>query len=69
MPEPTGHPASWSPLFEALPQGVLLADREGRYLEANAAASRILGYDRATLLASRLPEARSQLLAARAPTS
>jgi PAS domain S-box-containing protein len=64
MPEPTGHPASWSPLFEALPQGVLLADREGRYLEANAAASRILGYDRATLLASRLPEARSQLLAA-----
>ncbi len=64
MLEPPGRSHSWAPLFESLPTGVMLADAEGRYLEANAAASRILGYDRETLLASRLPEPRSQLLAA-----
>ncbi len=48
--------------MEALPTGVLIADAGGRYLEANAAASRILGYPREALLASGLPEARSNLL-------
>ncbi|MCE1203697.1 MAG: PAS domain S-box protein [Holophagaceae bacterium] len=64
MPEPTGHPAHWSSLFEALPQGVLLVDREGSYLEANAAALKLLGTDRPTLRARRLGEDSWNLLSA-----
>jgi PAS domain S-box-containing protein len=44
--------------------GVLVANTEGRYVQANAAASRILGFSREALLASGLPEPSSQLLAA-----
>ena len=40
--------------MDALSQGVLLLDPGGRYLEANRAASRILGLDRETLLAEGL---------------
>ncbi|MBK9795994.1 MAG: PAS domain S-box protein [Holophagaceae bacterium] len=64
MPETNGHPASWSSLFEALPQGVLLLNQDGRYLDANAAALRLLDIDRPSLLTRRLDEGRWDLLAA-----
>ena len=64
MPEPNGHPASWSPLFEALPQGVLLLDQSGQYLEANAAALKWLDIDRQSLLTRKLGEGQWDLLAA-----
>ncbi len=57
-----GVAVGWSPLMDALPVGVMLADPEGRYLEVNPAASRILGVPREALLASRLPEPRACLL-------
>ncbi|MFZ1377093.1 MAG: PAS domain S-box protein [Geothrix sp.] len=63
MPETIGQPASWSSLFEALPQGVLLLDREGRYVEANAAALKLLELDRRALLDQRLGEGRWAILA------
>jgi len=63
MPELHGHPASWSSLFEALPQGVLLLDKEGRYLEANTAALTLLELDRRALLDQRLGEGQWDLLA------
>ena len=52
-PGPAGR--RWSsrlapPLLDALPQGVMLVDAEGRYLEINLAAADILGLDRETLL-------------------
>ena len=46
----------WTPLLDALPQGVVLVDAEGRYLEVNPAAAEILGLDRETLLSFSLPE-------------
>ncbi len=64
MPETHGHHASWSSLLEALPQGVLLLDPEGRYLEANAAALKLLDLDRLSLLTRRLGEDQWNLLAA-----
>jgi PAS domain S-box-containing protein len=63
VPPRDAHAAGWSPLLEALPLGVMLANAQGHYLEANAAACRILGMDRETLLASSLPDPRSNLLA------
>ena len=46
----------WTPLLDALPQGVMLVDAQGRYLEVNRAAERILARDRETLLSCVLPE-------------
>jgi PAS domain S-box-containing protein len=63
-PLPSGLSQAWAALLETLPVGVLVANAEGRYVQANAAASRILGFPREALLASGLPEPRSQLLAA-----
>ena len=40
----------WTPLLNALPQGVILRGADGLCLEANPAASRILGIDREALL-------------------
>jgi PAS domain S-box-containing protein len=54
----------WTALMEALPLGVILGDPAGRLLEANAAAGRILGLDRAALLASGLAGLRARLTAA-----
>ena len=45
----------WTPLLDAMTQGVMLADAGGRYLELNPAAAEILGMDRETLLSCRLP--------------
>jgi PAS domain S-box-containing protein len=36
--------------FDAAPDGILVADDDGRYLDANPAATRMLGYTRAELL-------------------
>ncbi|MFN7957657.1 MAG: PAS domain S-box protein [Holophagaceae bacterium] len=45
------HPtALWSSLLEALPQGVLLINREGRFIEANPAALRLLELEREALM-------------------
>jgi len=46
----------WTPLLEALPQGVILVDPRGRFLEVNHAAVRMLGLDREQLLSCVLPE-------------
>ena len=54
----------WTPLLDALPQGVMLVDPEGRCLEANSVAARILQRDRATLRACSLPGLWSNLSAA-----
>jgi len=62
-PIQTALPLAWASLIETLPVGVMLTDASGQYIEVNAAAARILGRDRATLLSSRLPEPRSNLLA------
>ena len=62
MSELPGDPSSealargWSPLLEALPQGVLLAAPSGRLLRANPAALRILGLGREALLAHSLED-------------
>ncbi len=58
--QPEGPAAAWSGLMNLLPCGILLADAEGRILEANPAAARILGLDRASLLALGLPALRSR---------
>ena len=54
----------WTPLLDAMPQGVMLVDGGGRYLEVNPAAAEILGMGRETLLALSLPEPWSRLSAA-----
>jgi len=54
----------WTPLMNALPQGVILVNARGRYLEVNPVAARILGMDRETLLSCSLPEPWSNLSAA-----
>jgi len=59
----TSHPG-WTPLLDAMAQGVVLVDASGRYLEVNPAAERILGLDRETLLSSILPEPWSTISAA-----
>jgi PAS domain S-box-containing protein len=60
-----GHsPHGWTPLLDAMLQGVILVDAEGRFLEANLAAAKILGLDRGTLLSLSLPEPWSNLSAA-----
>lgn len=51
----------WTPLLDALPQGVMLVDAAGRYLEVNPAAADILGLDRETLLSCILPKPLSNL--------
>ena len=62
MSELPGDPSSealargWSPLLEALPVGVLLADGAGRVLRANPAALRILGLGREALRARSLED-------------
>ncbi len=55
--------SGWTPLFDALHQGVLLLGPEGEYLEANQAASRILGLDREALLAGGLEGSQAGLFA------
>src|SRR5687767_14833463 len=37
-------------LFEFLPDGILIADHESRYIDANAKICRMLGYARAELI-------------------
>lgn len=54
--------ATWAPLLETLPQGVIVADAEGRFVEVNAAACRILGRSHAELLASSFFDSRWQAL-------
>jgi len=54
----------WTPLLDAMPQGVMLVDAKGRYLEVNPAAAQILGMDRQSLLSRGLPEPWSILSAA-----
>jgi PAS domain S-box-containing protein len=44
----------WTPLLNVLSQGVILRAASGFFLEANPAASRILGIDRETLLGLKL---------------
>jgi PAS domain S-box-containing protein len=41
-------------LFEGVPDAILVIDAEGRFIEANAAACRMLGYDLNSLLTMRL---------------
>ena len=53
----------WTSLLDDLLQAVMLYDTNGQCLEANSAAMRILGLDRETILASRLPELWSKLFA------
>jgi PAS domain S-box-containing protein len=54
----------WTPLLDAMPQGVMLLDAGGRCLEVNAAAGQILGLGRQDLLASGLPGSWNGLCAA-----
>ena len=42
-------PPGWHPVLEALPQGVLLTDGQGRFVMGNAAALDLLGLDLHTL--------------------
>ena len=58
----SGH--GWTSLLDALSQGVVLVDPGGWCLEANLAASRILGLEREALRSCRLPEPWSKLAAA-----
>jgi len=57
-------PPGWTPLMDAMPQGVMLLDATGRYLAVNAAAGQILGLSNQALLASGLPEPWTGLCAA-----
>ena len=50
-----------TPILDALPQGVILVDERGRYLEVNPAAAEILGMDRKKLQSCTLPEPWSNL--------
>jgi PAS domain S-box-containing protein len=43
-------------LFEGVPDAILVVDAEGHFIEANAAACRMLGYDLDTLLAKGLAD-------------
>src|SRR5215217_5547653 len=53
----TGVPASLHDLlFDRYADAVLVADAEGRYIEANLAATTLLGYSRAELLEKRVPD-------------
>jgi PAS domain S-box-containing protein len=53
----TGVPASLHDLlFDRYADAVLVADAEGRYVEANLAATTLLGYSRAELLEKRVPD-------------
>ena len=54
----------WTPLLDAMPQGVILVDAGGRYLEVNPASVKILGMDRETLLSLSLPEPWARLSSA-----
>ncbi|HLO66718.1 MAG TPA: PAS domain S-box protein [Holophaga sp.] len=47
---------AWAPFLEALPNGVLLADDQGRVVAANDVASHILRMDRAELLGARIQD-------------
>jgi len=64
--EPQGGTArqAWTPLLDALPQGVMLVDSEGRYLEVNPASAEILGLERETLLSCSLADTWANLSAA-----
>ena len=69
MPDPDQNPRSparqgWDPLLEALPQGIVLLDRAGRVVEANAAAQRLLRQDRDGLRSQGLFRDDCRLLAA-----
>lgn len=48
--------ARFRSLFEHVPDTILLADAEGRYLDANPAATLLLGYDRDELLRLSVPD-------------
>jgi PAS domain S-box-containing protein len=61
-PDPCLH--GWTPLLDALPQGVMLVDAAGRNLEVNSAAVEILGRERAALRSSSLAEIWSDLSSA-----
>ena len=54
----------WAPLLDAMPQGVMLVDAGGQYLEVNPAVTEILGMDRETLLSLGFPEPWSRLSSA-----
>ena len=57
----------WTSLMDAMSQGVILVDSEGRYLEVNPAAAEILGMDQETLQSCTLPEPWSNLSTADGP--
>ncbi|MBI9081937.1 MAG: cache domain-containing protein, partial [Pseudodesulfovibrio sp.] len=46
----------WRSYVENAPYGIFVANREGRYVEANPAASRITGYAKAELLEKMIPD-------------
>ena len=61
MIEP-GQLSDWGPLLEALPQGVVVADRNGRVVLANQGACRILGIPREDLLGTAFLDRRWRVL-------
>src|SRR4051812_45769261 len=60
--DPAERPARGAPaslhdlLFDRYADAVLVADADGRYIEANLAATTLLGYSRAELLEKRIPD-------------
>jgi PAS domain S-box-containing protein len=48
--------ASYRALFEGASDAILLADEDGRYIDANPAATALLGYARQELLTMRIPD-------------
>lgn len=45
------HPRDWGPLFETIPQGIVVVDEAGRFIDANRYASRIFEWEPEAFLA------------------
>lgn len=54
--EAQGAQAQHNYLFEGIADAILLADRDSRYIDANPAAERLVGYNRAELLSLRVAD-------------
>lgn len=55
-PHDSGEQAWYRALFEGLSDAILVADGDGRYIDANVSATELLGYDRQELLSMRIAD-------------